>query len=229
MPLGLGQPLDCRLQLLGFRGLGKTIIDTCLDTSLSVLLRSGAAQGDDRKAPAGASLPLANTGAKRESLVSGYGCKEEIEGPAFQSAQRLRAVDGHRRLVAPFVQQVTQHHPSDDVLFRQQDTEGRFAAGASIRIIANGVAMLRHRLGCRGEDAPQQLRRPQGLGHKSGNAQIQAALAASGTADSRVEELPGLNHLFQPCTTGAVNEYNAIETTLDESVLQKITSWVQAH
>lgn len=38
----------------------------------------------------------------------------------------------------------------------------------------------------------------------------------------------GLNHLFQPCTTGAVAEYGQIETTMDEQVLQDIITWLNA-
>ena len=37
---------------------------------------------------------------------------------------------------------------------------------------------------------------------------------------------PGLNHLFQPATTGAVQEYAGIETTIDPAVLTKISSWL---
>ena len=36
----------------------------------------------------------------------------------------------------------------------------------------------------------------------------------------------GLNHLFQPCTTGEVNEYGSIEQTISEEVLADITKWI---
>lgn len=36
----------------------------------------------------------------------------------------------------------------------------------------------------------------------------------------------GLNHLFQPATTGLVNEYSEIETTIDPKVLEDITKWL---
>lgn len=39
--------------------------------------------------------------------------------------------------------------------------------------------------------------------------------------------LPGLNHLFQPATTGSPNEYGTIETTLDPAMLDQVTSWVR--
>lgn len=37
---------------------------------------------------------------------------------------------------------------------------------------------------------------------------------------------PGLNHLFQHCTTGAVNEYAQIEETISPEVLKDITEWI---
>ncbi|MBQ5393756.1 MAG: hypothetical protein IIU62_01815 [Alistipes sp.] len=39
----------------------------------------------------------------------------------------------------------------------------------------------------------------------------------------------GLNHLFQPCTTGAVEEYGQIETTLSEEVITELIAWLKAH
>jgi pimeloyl-ACP methyl ester carboxylesterase len=36
----------------------------------------------------------------------------------------------------------------------------------------------------------------------------------------------GLNHLFQPCTTGHPSEYASIETTFDEQVLADIVKWM---
>ncbi len=44
----------------------------------------------------------------------------------------------------------------------------------------------------------------------------------------KVVRFPGLNHLFQPATTGALSEYSEIETTLDPAVLEVITRWVRA-
>jgi len=37
----------------------------------------------------------------------------------------------------------------------------------------------------------------------------------------------GLNHLFQPCTTGLPDEYAMIETTIDPYVLQYMTEWIK--
>ena len=38
--------------------------------------------------------------------------------------------------------------------------------------------------------------------------------------------LPGLNHLFQPATTGSPAEYGVIETTVDPQVLGLVTDWI---
>ena len=35
-----------------------------------------------------------------------------------------------------------------------------------------------------------------------------------------------LNHLFQPCETGLINEYSTIETTISPEVLKDITDWI---
>jgi pimeloyl-ACP methyl ester carboxylesterase len=40
--------------------------------------------------------------------------------------------------------------------------------------------------------------------------------------------LPGLNHLFQPATTGSPSEYGSIEITLDAAMLDQVASWVRA-
>ena len=40
------------------------------------------------------------------------------------------------------------------------------------------------------------------------------------------KEYPGLNHLFQHCTTGLPTEYGQIEETISPEVLQDIASWI---
>ena len=55
---------------------------------------------------------------------------------------------------------------------------------------------------------------------------IRAALAEAPIEDATVRELPGLNHLFQPAQTGAVEEYGQIETTIDPSVLELVAGWI---
>jgi len=55
---------------------------------------------------------------------------------------------------------------------------------------------------------------------------IRQALAAGGNADATVEELPGLNHLFQTCTTGAVSEYDRIEETFAPVAIGTVRDWL---
>jgi hypothetical protein len=55
---------------------------------------------------------------------------------------------------------------------------------------------------------------------------IRDALAEAGNDDITVEELGGLNHLFQTATTGSPTEYAEIEETFAPAVLDLITSWV---
>lgn len=55
-------------------------------------------------------------------------------------------------------------------------------------------------------------------------AGIRAALAHN--RHVTIVELPGLNHLFQPATTGSVSEYGAIEQTIAPEALTTITDWV---
>lgn len=57
--------------------------------------------------------------------------------------------------------------------------------------------------------------------------EIRRALAEGGNDRAIVEELPGLNHLFQPASTGAATEYASIEVTIAEEVLERISSWIR--
>lgn len=41
------------------------------------------------------------------------------------------------------------------------------------------------------------------------------------------EHLTGLNHLLQPCTTGSLEEYGQIETTIDPDVLDIVVKWLK--
>jgi pimeloyl-ACP methyl ester carboxylesterase len=54
---------------------------------------------------------------------------------------------------------------------------------------------------------------------------IRAAL--KNNRDATIVELPGLNHLFQPATTGAVGEYRDIETTIAPAALDTMTEWIR--
>ena len=57
---------------------------------------------------------------------------------------------------------------------------------------------------------------------------IRRALEEAGNPASRVYELPGLNHLFQPARTGLGREYGTIETTFDPSALELLVNWILA-
>ena len=55
---------------------------------------------------------------------------------------------------------------------------------------------------------------------------IEAALKAGLNPPAKFVALPGLNHLFQPAKTGAVDEYPQIETTFDVAAMKLIAEWV---
>jgi pimeloyl-ACP methyl ester carboxylesterase len=59
-------------------------------------------------------------------------------------------------------------------------------------------------------------------------AAIGRVLGAAGHVDIETIELPGLNHLFQTCKTGAVYEYPSIEETFAPLALETIRRWLDA-
>jgi pimeloyl-ACP methyl ester carboxylesterase len=59
--------------------------------------------------------------------------------------------------------------------------------------------------------------------------EIERSLKAGGNRDFETRELPGLNHLFQTCTTGAPTEYASIEETFAPAALDAMTEWIRAH
>jgi len=61
---------------------------------------------------------------------------------------------------------------------------------------------------------------------KSNLAAIRQALTSGGNRNFEAIELPGLNHLFQTCTTGMETEYGQIEETLSPLVLDKMAEWI---
>jgi uncharacterized protein len=61
---------------------------------------------------------------------------------------------------------------------------------------------------------------------KENLAEIAKALQAAGNRTVKTVELPGLNHLFQPCKTGSPSEYAAIETTVAPEALKTIGDWI---
>lgn len=55
----------------------------------------------------------------------------------------------------------------------------------------------------------------------------QAALAKTGLGErATIRVIPGVNHLFQPCTTGGIAEYAQIETTIDPATLKAMVDWI---
>ena len=57
-------------------------------------------------------------------------------------------------------------------------------------------------------------------------AGIERSLKAGGNAAVTVVEMPGLNHLFQPCESCSVSEYSQLEITFDPAAMQRIAEWV---
>jgi pimeloyl-ACP methyl ester carboxylesterase len=57
---------------------------------------------------------------------------------------------------------------------------------------------------------------------------IEAALKLGGNSRCRVQTLAGLNHLFQTCKTGAMNEYDKIDETFSPAALEIIGDWATA-
>ncbi|HEY6347851.1 MAG TPA: alpha/beta fold hydrolase [Candidatus Angelobacter sp.] len=55
---------------------------------------------------------------------------------------------------------------------------------------------------------------------------IRKALKDGGNKNFEVDELPGLNHLFQTAKTGSPAEYAEIEETMAPVVLEKVSSWI---
>ncbi|RME70801.1 MAG: alpha/beta hydrolase, partial [Verrucomicrobia bacterium] len=51
-------------------------------------------------------------------------------------------------------------------------------------------------------------------------------LEAGGNRDVTIRALPGLNHLFQQCTTGLPSEYGMIEETMNPAVLELVGEWI---
>jgi len=56
---------------------------------------------------------------------------------------------------------------------------------------------------------------------------IKNGLQSAGNTDTKTMILPGLNHLFQNCETGLLNEYGIIEETFDQKTLEIMSEWIQ--
>jgi hypothetical protein len=61
---------------------------------------------------------------------------------------------------------------------------------------------------------------------KENLAAIERALREGGNRDVTIEELAGLNHLFQTATTGSPMEYATIEETMSPVAIKKIADWI---
>ncbi len=55
---------------------------------------------------------------------------------------------------------------------------------------------------------------------------ISIGLDKAGNNNYQTILYPNMNHLFQPCETGAVSEYQDIEITFSEKALKDITNWI---
>jgi pimeloyl-ACP methyl ester carboxylesterase len=58
---------------------------------------------------------------------------------------------------------------------------------------------------------------------------IEQALRAGGNHDVTIRELPGLNHLFQTCTTCTPGEYAQLEETVAPAALEELSRWILRH
>lgn len=56
---------------------------------------------------------------------------------------------------------------------------------------------------------------------------IEKALKKGGNNKFTIKELPGLNHLFQECTTGLPKEYSEIQQTISPLALETMASWMK--
>jgi hypothetical protein len=57
---------------------------------------------------------------------------------------------------------------------------------------------------------------------------IREGLTSAGNMEVTTRIVPGVNHLFQPCTTGLPAEYGTIEITFDPESLEFIAGWILA-
>ena len=57
---------------------------------------------------------------------------------------------------------------------------------------------------------------------------VSAALERGGNPDATILAFPNLNHPFQHCKTGHVDEYAQIDETISVEILEVITEWIAA-
>ncbi|WP_319480225.1 alpha/beta fold hydrolase [uncultured Draconibacterium sp.] len=56
---------------------------------------------------------------------------------------------------------------------------------------------------------------------------IEKAIKEGGNKKVTIKEYPNMNHLFQKCITGSLDEYPTIEQTIDPMVLNDISNWIE--
>ncbi|HKW15741.1 MAG TPA: alpha/beta fold hydrolase [Candidatus Krumholzibacteria bacterium] len=108
---------------------------------------------------------------------------------------------------------------------------------------ANGIAQLitsrwsRYLLTLRPEETLRNVKQPVlaingsldlQVSSKMNLPTIEKALKDGGNKDVTVQELPGLNHLFQTATTGSPMEYGKIEETISPVALKTMGDWIVA-
>ena len=59
--------------------------------------------------------------------------------------------------------------------------------------------------------------------------EIEKALKEGGNADYTTKALPNLNHLFQTCKKGTLDEYATIEETMSPTALEIVAEWIKQH
>ncbi len=59
--------------------------------------------------------------------------------------------------------------------------------------------------------------------------EIEKALKEGGNADYSLKALPNLNHLFQTCKKGTLDEYATIEETMSPAALAIVADWITQH
>jgi len=59
--------------------------------------------------------------------------------------------------------------------------------------------------------------------------EIEKALKEGGNPDYTMKALPNLNHLFQTCKKGTLDEYATIEETMSPAALEIVADWITRH
>jgi len=91
------------------------------------------------------------------------------------------------------------------------------------------IRYITHRRGRDGKSVTRQLFGREGGSDKTeAYEKIDKALREGGNKEVTTKELPGLNHLFQHCTSGSPAEYAEIEETCSPEVLAIMAEWIRS-